>query len=232
MDGLTTETGGVPVTGIAYFELPGFAQKLFRCTRRAAALRPAACAANWEKAQELRNGAGGTAEVCRACPVGAAHAGKAVSYRNPLFGIDLCPRCRRGGMRVVGNRLCISCYNREREVRIGRNRKGTVPHKLELRPCKIGVILDAGTAAERRVIFESAAARDERELEIVVLRVTAGHVQFFEVSGAPVKASKWRPEPLLASALFAGVGEGRGVRPRSSLRMEPRRQTTRQLSGP
>ena len=124
----------VDAAGIAYFALPGMVQKFFRCTRRSATLRPAACAANWEKAQAARHGAGGPAEACRACPIGAAHAGKVVVYRNPLFGTDLCPRCRRGGSRIVGNRLCISCYNRERELRVGRNAKGTAPRKLHLRP--------------------------------------------------------------------------------------------------
>ena len=39
----------------------------------------------------------------------------------------VCPRCFRRADRLIKGDLCVSCYNRQREVRIGRDRKGARP---------------------------------------------------------------------------------------------------------
>jgi hypothetical protein len=81
---------------------------------------------------------------CRDCAIGAARAGERQVHRSKLFGLKICPRCRRGGARMIGGRLCASDWNREREVRIGRNAKNTRP-QLVLEPRRLGVIIEVYT---------------------------------------------------------------------------------------
>jgi hypothetical protein len=72
--------------------------------------------------------------------------------------------------------ICPSCYNRARELRIGRNSKGRPPRKLRLVPARIGLVIDPGGAGERYVEVAEAAARDTIELAIAALRVVDGAV--------------------------------------------------------
>ncbi|MBT9100033.1 hypothetical protein KFZ76_20230 [Methylovulum psychrotolerans] len=62
--------------------------------------------------------------VCKGCAVGAGHAGvKAVR-------VDLshtCSRCQAQAQRLIGKKLCISCYNRQLEFKSGKNRRGNPP---------------------------------------------------------------------------------------------------------
>jgi hypothetical protein len=76
-------------------------------------------------------------------------------------------------MRMIGNRRCVSCYNRERELRFGRNAKGTAPVNLRpLNPVLVHYIVDGQPRS-----FETFAA-DSTEARIQILRVTKGRVQF------------------------------------------------------
>lgn len=95
---------------------------------------------------------------------------------------------------MIGNRLCVSCYNREREVRIGKNGKGTVPTKLKLADMVLGVVLDAGSANARRVVYRAPAVNRD-ELETDVLRRTIGRVEFF-APGDGEQLPRWRPPDL------------------------------------
>lgn len=67
--------------------------------------------------------------ACKFCPVGAGHAGVTVApmakARSDLRMV--CPRCERNATRLIHGRHCISCYNRDREARLGVNSKGTRP---------------------------------------------------------------------------------------------------------
>ena len=60
--------------------------------------------------------------TCQACPVGAEHAGD--------VALDLsttCSRCQRVAPRLIHKKLCVSCYNREREMARGKDRRGKPP---------------------------------------------------------------------------------------------------------
>lgn len=46
-----------------------------------------------------------------------------------LRGQEICSRCHRVGMRLVGGDICVSCWNRQREVIIGKNARGRKPLK-------------------------------------------------------------------------------------------------------
>ena len=64
---------------------------------------------------------------CADCPVGANNAGMGVSAAHHK---EVCIRCGSNhGRLLLSHRLCIYCYNREREWRIGKNSKGTFPLK-------------------------------------------------------------------------------------------------------
>jgi hypothetical protein len=96
--------------------------ELFTCTHRPGGLRltPAACARSWTQAQrlapDLRPGI-----ACSTCPVGAANAGQAPAPERPMN----CAWCGRSHRRLVlGGLLCVSCYNRLRELCRGKNARG------------------------------------------------------------------------------------------------------------
>lgn len=115
-------------------------------------------------------------DVCRACPLGAIHAGVTPISYSPFFGSMICPRCRRGTTRMIQNRVCIGCYNRERELRKGRNARGNAPVELQRKPLH---------AVEMRVIVDGHPQRrrvervvDTLEAVVQTLRTTRGQVRF------------------------------------------------------
>ena len=103
--------------------------ELFVCERRTMRLSRPSCARLWESAQRNRPEVWEGRHSCLTCPVGAAHAGKTVAPNADVAEAYrmVCPRCFRRADRLIKGDLCVSCYNRQREVRIGRDRKGARP---------------------------------------------------------------------------------------------------------
>lgn len=110
---------------------------------------------------------------CIGCDVGAAHTGGAhVSndHHKPL----VCTRCRKaanefknsvGRVRMVrGGTICVSCFNREREVLAGRNAKGTKP-RLRLQAVTVALIEDGRMEVQRLPV-----AKDRLEAALTVMR--------------------------------------------------------------
>ena len=94
---------------------------------------------------------------------------------------------------MVGNRICVSEYNRQRELVLGANAKGTRPVKAAgtLSVRRTGVILDHGLPNQRAVIYQDVAA-NLQELAIQVLRTYPGPVAFcWPLPGWPA----WCPPP-------------------------------------
>jgi hypothetical protein len=92
-------------------------------------LTVAGCSRLWKSAQQRRPEPWEGRWHCRRCPIGAANAGAQVEPV-ALGGEDwrlVCSRCLRQADRLIRNRHCVSCYNREREVKVGRNSKGSTP---------------------------------------------------------------------------------------------------------
>lgn len=113
---------------IEYFEIPELpGRKFFACTRLRAKLQVTACEERWKRANDKPPGE--IYDPCKNCQLGARHAGVDNASLSPLCGMAICARCHRGTTRLVNKHLCISCYNREREVRVGRNSRGTKPVK-------------------------------------------------------------------------------------------------------
>lgn len=160
--------------GVEYSAMPQMSVPYFRCDRRRAKLSIPACSKMWNAAQDATGHDAERLEVCRACPIGAAHAGKRVIARSKLYGASICPRCRKGATRMINDTRCISCYNREREILAGRNARGGMPSKLrKLYPFEVAYAID-GVAFRHR----SDRAVDLMEPMIDVLRKTKGNVVF------------------------------------------------------
>ncbi|WP_431860191.1 hypothetical protein [Azospirillum sp.] len=86
----------------------------------------------------------------------------------------ICPRCTREASRLIKGRLCVSCYNREREVERGRNAKGTTP-RLGARLHREVLAVNDGTAV-RVEVFEHVTSRVEAL--ITVAKRATGAVVF------------------------------------------------------
>lgn len=128
--------------GVSYFEsdlMPG--RPMFRCDRLSASLQVSRCESMWREA----NGPGSCPERvqrCRACPVGAAHAGEVDASYHRLRGLTICSRCHRTDLRLIGGNICVGCKNREYEWVKGKNAKGQFPKLhpvLERRRCLVAV---------------------------------------------------------------------------------------------
>jgi hypothetical protein len=115
--------------------------KMFRCDKQNMTLSMLGCAKLWLSTVELRPHPWEGRFNCIACPIGAANAGRPVvaTAQSAELLRTVCPRCRQRSARIIQNRLCISCYNRDREVRFGKNAKGSTP-TLMLAPIAIAVI--------------------------------------------------------------------------------------------
>jgi hypothetical protein len=104
--------------------------ELFECPRHAGHLRltPNACAQNWQRAKKAEPW--DTLRVCRGCEIGANHAGEAPAPQAPSS--RECLRCGDADKRLVRGQICISCYNRERELLTGRYRRTVPPQGLRV----------------------------------------------------------------------------------------------------
>jgi len=109
---------------------------LFRCEKLHADLEVTSCAKNY---------LAGASMSCAGCSIGKHHAQRAdlpknrVATRGRRWDLVVpgeCCRCLAKGLRLVrGKTICITCYNREREVLHGANAKGAQPSKWShLRP--------------------------------------------------------------------------------------------------
>jgi len=177
--------------GVAYVvdaAAPGL--KFFRCEAFRATLSVKGCATRWVEAQGGARARGAAAndavdalydaraslDRCRSCAIGAAHAGYTPIHYSPLFGASICPRCGRGTTRMIHGRRCISCYNREREMKAGRNARGNRPSELlqnPLRTVELRVAID-NTVRPIRDRDTTGAA----ETMVQLLRTTKGELGF------------------------------------------------------
>jgi len=101
--------------------------ELVECPAYRLLLTEPACAMNWAAVAGRPMHTLTRLYHCLGCSIGADRAGKEeVPTPLPRF----CCRCMRLSPRLIGRRLCPSCYNRERELRVGKNARGTDPIKI------------------------------------------------------------------------------------------------------
>jgi hypothetical protein len=113
---------------VKYFEIievPGV--QMFRCDKLHAQLNVASCAQRWVGATRENKE---RLALCKNCPTGALHAGETAASNSSLRGLSICARCHEMTNRLITKHLCVSCYNRQREIIIGKNARGTVPTRL------------------------------------------------------------------------------------------------------
>lgn len=152
--------------------------RFFRCEPHAATLSTKGCADRWEAAQRLkaRHESAERREAlaaCRRCPLGAVHAGRDFVHVSPFYGTDQCPRCDRGTTRMIGGRVCVGCYNREREVIAGKNARGNRPERLRpVHHVGLNVLVNGQLRRERRLVVDGVEAVKQ------TLRSTRGRVAF------------------------------------------------------
>lgn len=181
---------------VAYFTREGFPARVFECPRHRVTMMEVSCKASFEEAK--RTGPSGRRAGCIGCPIGALHAGEttpAAGTREQGRGGLFCVRCRRspedcddprqvGKMRLVrDNLICVSCYNREREVVRQRNSKGSRPQKWAgLRPITVIGVADDGT----KTVMTIPLARDLTEAILTMHRRT-GVRMVYAAPQAPIR---------------------------------------------
>lgn len=169
---------------VEYFELaeiPGKAH--FRCVKLSASLSVGSCAQMWRQANHDNLERLGR---CKTCPIGATHAGETAASMSPLMGQCLCGRCHKTATRLIGKHLCISCWNREREFKIGRNSKGTKPRMAALGRRSIRYFV-AGQACTTTIDLTA----DTTEVIVAILRDSRKRVQF-SFNGMPTGIQQGR----------------------------------------
>lgn len=200
--------------GVEYFTIPGADLRMFRCEVHGANLSTRGCATRHLAAQTERRRSdpdSPSTSDCARCPIGAAHAGRPVVHFSRDFASDRCPRCGTGTTRMIGDRVCVGCYNRELEVRKGVNGRGNRPKHLApvvtlqacvtidgaLRPLEPRTIAAAHTARVRvgrekakagklgRPIYAEVERGGAAELVMQTLRQARGVVDFHPITERP-----------------------------------------------
>lgn len=172
---------------VVYMKLEGVPGDYFRCDRYGL-MSAQACARSYTSAPVASRE--GRLTGCLGCEAGAEHAcGPVVSGRPGQAMV--CTRCRRGPeefknsvgrVRMVrGGTICVSCFNREREVLAGRNAKGTKP-RLVLEAVTVAVV-NAG----RMEVHRLPLAIDRVEAALTVMRRTGPGAMVSWVSGGLVQ---------------------------------------------
>ena len=114
---------------IEYFSIDDSSTQHFECVRLRGSVSTDWCARQWHEVNQQPEGRRHPRWVsCSGCAIGAGHAGiDRHDMRSAISEMAVCARCRRYCLRIIRGYLCVSCYNREREYRIGRNAKGKPP---------------------------------------------------------------------------------------------------------
>ncbi len=108
--------------------------EMFLCPNHTGNLRLSrgSCASMWQRARSERYEPYSPIAACYGCSLGAQHAGKSDEKmdRRPGHIDRICTRCHRPSTRFVYGCICVSCYNRGREVLLGKNARGAPPKRL------------------------------------------------------------------------------------------------------
>jgi hypothetical protein len=179
---------------VVYETHPDAPGQYFRCARYGL-MNTDACSRNFGAAQELKNKE--RLAGCLGCQTGRLHSGKAIPKKIESLPASTCVRCRRdpinesqyrdtrqGRIRMVCKGvLCVSCFNREREVILGKNSRGTKP-RLQLKPLVVDYSVDGATTQlkiPRATGTEEAFARADR--------LTKGREQYLMIAGTATVVS-------------------------------------------
>ena len=173
---------------VEYRTLDGVPGQYFDCPYQMGTLSVNACSRSYNEAMSPAGLKEGRRITCRGCPVGAHHAGvpSDVASVSRFLGVVYCSRCHGDARRLIRGSICVSCYNREREVLIGKNAKGSRPiFGKAVGSATISCLLDAGKSVQVRRM-DKVTSRLEAVLSI--LRLEPKTV-FFGWVGSPIARS-------------------------------------------
>lgn len=117
--------------------------ELVECPPYRMQLLPSRCANQWQSVAGKPRHTLERLQHCSGCPIGAERAGVRLE---PTPLPRFCCRCLTLSPRLIGKRLCPSCYNRGLELEKGRNARGTAPVKM--RPLQHVVLTVDGQVVE------------------------------------------------------------------------------------
>jgi hypothetical protein len=173
--------------GINYFKYDGVAGDYFHCPKDVGTFSTDFCARIYQEAMSPQGLKDGVRIACRGCVIGAGHAGVCGSSASRFLGLLSCSRCQKGATRLIRGSICVSCYNREREVLIGKNAKGNKPvHCKAVGSMYVACAIDAGESVQVR---KSDKVSSLLEVYLSILRSMPKKVWFGMVNQMPVGAN-------------------------------------------
>lgn len=156
-------------TSVTYRTLDGVPGQYFDCPYGVGMLSTNACSRMYQEAMSPKGLKEGRRINCRACPVGALHAGvpTALASASRFLGVGYCSRCHGDANRLIRGSICVSCYNREREVLIGKNAKGGIPvFGKAVGTTVLACLIDGGKSTQVRRM-DKVASRLEGVLSVL-----------------------------------------------------------------
>jgi hypothetical protein len=173
--------------------------RIFRCVRLCADLSTTACARNFTSASAM---------ACLGCPIGVRHSAigavgdqQMTTAKQKTWCIaEKCCRCGVSSVRrlVRGHTICVSCFNRESEVRRGVNSKGATPIKWAcLRQACVTILEQRGNTQ----LFELVVASFAEAERTVARRWPGAKIFEFSLDSSPLRVIP-RRSTLVALTAF------------------------------
>ncbi len=186
---------------------PATLPALFTCDRQGMRLTEAGCARLWKSARKKRPEPWEGRHHCLGCPIGARHAG--VEIEPVALDAEhwrlVCNRCLRRSDRLILGRHCVSCFNRQAEVRRGRNSKGGRPRLADRLRSVTVAVARAGSVD----LLTADDVIGPAELMVRVARTATSRVAF----GPPAQAWEVPDEPVEAREEAGGAPRSEGKAP-------------------
>lgn len=153
--------------GVEYYSIAGAPGRYFVCPRGVGKLSDTACSKLYGEAMSPKGLREGLRFKCRGCPLGAQHSGiePLEQVASKLLSSLSCTRCLNPAARLIRGKICVSCYNREREYLTGRNAKGNAP--VRVRPVMPATVAykDGDSVQVRQI--DCVASRLEAFLSVI-----------------------------------------------------------------
>jgi hypothetical protein len=161
---------------IEYYAIDGVPGRYFKCPKGVGKLSDKSCGKLYIEAMSPKGLREGLRFQCRGCPVGAEHSGskRLDAASSGLLSGLICARCIRQAPRLIRGTICVSCYNREREVLIGKNAKGNRP----VHGRQIGPEIVAFKSQDSTRVKQIDRASSHIEAVLSTIRSEAQRVQF------------------------------------------------------
>ncbi len=168
---------------VVYFSHDLAPGQYFECPYGCGTLSVGACSRLYQEAMSPKGLKEGRRITCRACSIGASHAGVPETHISVsrFLGATWCARCHQDARRLIRGSICVSCYNREREMLIGKNAKGGKP----VNGRRVGPIIVSGMAEGRATVMRMEKVTSRLEAVLAILRRNTGAVLFGWI-GSPV----------------------------------------------